>query len=156
MDQVTWFRTKRGQVTWICKIVDQITWAVLLHWVRLPGTHAKAGLFMGTVRVRVLLPQALRRARRGGRHRLGVDTLDLGDRGDIRDIYGRCTVGEIHCLGVDALPRPLTCFAASRFTRDVREIYRRYSTLDLLRAIGLGLGGRGGLWEEHPNPHRYP
>ena len=22
MDQVTWFRTKRGQVTWICKAVD--------------------------------------------------------------------------------------------------------------------------------------
>ena len=53
-------------------------------------------------------------------------------------------VGEIHCLGVDALPRPLTCFAASRFTGDIREIHRRYSTLDLLRAIGLGLGGRGG------------
>ena len=77
MDQVTWFRTKRGQVTWICKAVDQITWDVLFHWVRLPGTHVKAGLFMGRVRVRVLLPQALRRARRGGRHRLGVDTLDL-------------------------------------------------------------------------------
>ena len=147
MDQVTWFRTKRGQVTWICKAVDQITWDVLFHWVRLPGTHVKAGLFMGRVRVRVLLPQALRRARRGGRHRLGVDTLDLGDIGEIYGIFTG-DVGEIHCLGVDALPRPLTCFAASRFTGDIREIYGRCSTLDLLRAIGLGLGGRGGgLWD---------
>jgi len=35
------------------------------------------GRVRGRVRVRVLLPQALRRARRGSRHRLGVDALDL-------------------------------------------------------------------------------
>ena len=66
-------------------------------------------------------------------------------------------VGEIHCLGVDALDL-LRCFEIyGKYTGDIREIYGRYSTLDLLRAIGLGLGGRGGgLWEEHPNPHRYP
>ena len=121
MDQVTWFRTKRGQVTWICKAVDQITWDVLFHWVRLPGTHVKAGLFMGRVRVRVLLPQALRRARRGGRHRLGVDTLDLGDIGEIYGIFTG-DVGEIHCLGVDALDL-LRCFEIyGRYTGDTQEI----------------------------------
>ena len=62
----------------------------------------------------------------GGRHRLGVDTLDLGDIGEIYGIFTG-DVGEIHCLGVDALPRPLTCFAASRFTGDIREIYGRYT-----------------------------
>ena len=93
-----------------------------MHWVRLPGTHVKAGLFMGRVRVRVLLPQALRRARRGGRHRLGVDTLDLGDIGEIYGIF-MGDVGERHCLGVDALDL-LRCFEIyARFTGDLREIY---------------------------------